>query len=117
MPAQPHVAVGTMTATSISLSWTSAGSEVDSYEVMWTSDECPDDVDEGNATITETSYIIEGLREGTSYTITVSATNSAGTSPSDSVTGETVEQSECMMFSVVTIIMQCIYIMCRVYMF
>ena len=59
--------------------------------MMWTSDECPDDVDEGSATTTETSYIIEGLREGTSYTITISATNSAGTSPSDSVTGETQE--------------------------
>ena len=78
--------------------------------MMWTSDECPDDVDEGSATTTETSYLIEDLREGTSYTITVSATNSAGTSSigSDSVTGETVEQSERMMFSIVAIIMQCL---------
>ena len=91
MPVQLSLTVDTTTATSISLSWTSAGSEMDSYEVMWTSDECPDDVDEGSATITETSYIIEGLREGTGYTIAVSATNSAGTSPSDSVTGETEE--------------------------
>ena len=59
--------------------------------MMWTSDECPDDVHEGSATITETSYIIEGLSEGTRYTITVSATNSVGTSPIDSVTGETEE--------------------------
>ena len=60
--------------------------------MVWTSNECPDDVDEGSATtITETGYIIEGLREGTGYTITVSASNSAGTSPSDSVTGETEE--------------------------
>ena len=85
------MAVDTTTATSISLSWTSAGAEVDSYEVMWTSHECPDDVDEGSATISETSYIIEGLREGTRYTITVSATNSAGTSPSGTVTGGTQE--------------------------
>ena len=89
MPAQPRVTVGTTTATSISLSWTSAGSEVDSYRVMWTSDECPDDVDEGSATIiTETSYIIEGLREGNSYNVTVST---VGISLSDSVTGETEE--------------------------
>ena len=90
---QLSVAVGTTTATSISLSWTSAGSEVDSYEVMWISDECPDNVDEGSATTPETSYIIGGLREGIRYTITVSTTNSAGTSnsPSDSVTGETQE--------------------------
>ena len=63
--------------------------------MMWTSDECPDDVDEGSATISETSYIIEGLREGTRYTINVTATNSAGTSPSDSVTGETEELGTC----------------------
>ena len=89
--AQPLVTVAITTATSISLSWTSAGSEMDSYEVIWTSDECPHDVDGGSATITETSYIIEGLREGTRYTITVTATNSAGTSPSDPVTEETEE--------------------------
>ena len=63
--------------------------------MMWTSDECPDDVDEGNATITKTNYIIEDLREGTSYTITVSATNSADTTPSDPVTGDTEELREC----------------------
>ena len=90
MPSYTHVTVGTSTATSISLSWTSAGSEVDSYKVMWTSDECPDDVDMGSSTITETSYIMEGLREGTSYTITISI-SSAGTPSSDSVTGETQE--------------------------
>ena len=91
MSVQLSVTVDTTTATSISLSWTSAGLEVDSYEVMWASHECPSDVDEGNAIIPETSYIIEGLREGTSYTITVSATNSAGTLRSDTVTGDTQE--------------------------
>ena len=76
VPVQLSLTVGTTTATSISLSWTITGSEVHNYEVMWTSDECPDDVDEGSATtITETSYIIEDLREGTSYTITVTATS------------------------------------------
>ena len=97
MSVQLGVTVDTTTATSIFLSWTSAGSEVDSYVVMWTSHECPGDVDEGSATITditETSYIIEGLREGTSYTISVSATNSAVTSPSGTVTGDTQELGE-----------------------
>ena len=69
-------------------------SVVTSYGVVWTSDECPDDVDEGSATVTDVTYIIEGLRGGTSYTITVNATNSAGTSSSDSVTGETQERSK-----------------------
>ena len=59
--------------------------------MMWTSKECPGDVDEGSNTTSNTSYTIEGLREGTNYTITVSATNSTGTSPSDPVTGETEE--------------------------
>ena len=62
--------------------------------MMWTSEGYPDDVDEGSTTTTDTSYTIEGLREGTNYTITVSATNSAGTSPSGSVTGETEELSK-----------------------
>ena len=62
----------------------------------WTSEECPDDVDEGSATINggSTSYTIQSLREGSSYTITVTATNSAGTGPSDSETAETEEDSE-----------------------
>ena len=63
-----------------------------SYEVIWTSDQCPDDVDEGNDTITATNYTIMGLREGTAYNITVSVINSAGTSSSDTVTAETKEE-------------------------
>ena len=97
VPGQPSVTATSTTATTISLSWSvPSGSVVDSYEVMWTSEECPDDVDEGSATITDgsTSYTIENLREGSSYTITVTATNSAGTRPSDSETAETEEDSE-----------------------
>ena len=97
VPGQPSVNVDSTTATTISLSWSvPSGSVVTSYEVMWSSEECPDDVDEGSATITDssTSYTIESLREGSSYTITVTATNSAGTEPSDSETAETEEGSE-----------------------
>ena len=54
-------------------------------------DECPDDADKGSATINETSYIIEGLREGTRYAITISATSSIGTSPINTVNEETEE--------------------------
>ena len=61
---------------------------------MWTSEECPGDVDEDSATTFGTRYTIEGLREGTSYTVTVSVTNSAGTVSSDPVIGETEEQCE-----------------------
>ena len=86
------------TAITISLSWTSAGSVVDSYEVTWerdTSGECPDE-DESSATITDgsTSYNITGLQEDSSYTITVTATNATGSAVSDPVTEKTEEAGE-----------------------
>ena len=86
--------VQTTTATSITISWSiSIDSVVDSYEVMWSSEQCPNDVDEGNATINDGSTAtIDNLREGTSYNITVTATNAAGTSlPSAQVTIQTNE--------------------------
>ena len=92
----PSVSVDSLTDTSISLSWTvSSGSVVDSYEVMWerdTSGECPDE-DEGSITITgsSTSHTIMELEEGSSYTITVTASNVIGSTVSDSVFGVTVE--------------------------
>ena len=81
---------GSTTATTISLSWTSAGSVVDSYEVMWqrdTSGDCPDE-DEGSMSITDgsTSYAITGLAGVSSYTITVIATNAAGSTASEPLT-------------------------------
>ena len=94
----PATSVGTTTPTTISLSWTTTGSVVDSYEVMWkrgTSRKCPDS-DEGNATITDgsNSYTIAGLEEDSSYTITVTATNTAGSAVSVPVTGMTGEAGE-----------------------
>ena len=60
-----------------------------------TSGECSDE-DEGSATITDgsTSYTITGLEEDSSYTITVTATNAAGSAVSDLVTGMTGEAGE-----------------------
>ena len=63
--------------------------------MMWergTSGECRDE-DEGSATITDgsTSYTITGLEEDSSYTITVTATNAAGSAASEPVTGMTGE--------------------------
>ena len=76
---------GTVTATSISLSWSSAGSEDVSYEVMWETDDiggCSGGSDMNSTTITSgsTGYDIMGLEEDSSYTITVTASNSAGSS-------------------------------------
>ena len=66
--------------------------------MMWerdTSGECPDE-DQGSAIITDgsTSYTITGLEEDSSYTITVTATNAAGSAVSDPVTGMTGEAGE-----------------------
>ena len=89
-----------MTATSISLSWSvPSGSVVTSYEVMWqrdTSVGCSDE-DEGSTTITDgsTSYEIMGLEEDSSYTISVTAVNVAGSSAvSETVTAMTEEAGE-----------------------
>ena len=96
VPGQPNVNVQSTTATSISLSWTSAGSEVGSYEVMRqrdTSGECPDE-DEDSISLTDgsTSYDIMGLEEDSSYSITVTASNAAGSSAvSNTVTAMTLE--------------------------
>ena len=66
--------------------------------MMWerdTSGECPDE-DESSATITDgsTSYTITGLKEGSSYTITVTATNAAGSAVIDPVIGITGDAGE-----------------------
>ena len=91
--------VGGIGATSVSLAWTSAGSEVDSYEVMWVRDTsvgCSYN-DEGSTTITDgsTSYRVGGLEEDSMYIITVTASNSAGSSEdSNGVTVLTLQSSK-----------------------
>ena len=60
------------TDTSITVSWTVAGGQVESYDIVWgtgmsTSLNGPED-----------SYTIEGLEEGESYTISLTASNAAG---------------------------------------
>ena len=77
------------TATTISLSWSvPSGSVVDSYEVVWERDDA-----RSGTTITDgsTSYTITGLEEDSSYTITVTATNAAGSAASEPVTGRTLK--------------------------
>ena len=91
------LAVESTTATNISLSWTSAGTVVDSYEVMWerdTSGECPDE-DTGSVPLSgsSTSYTIQDLEEDSTYTITVSASNEIG-SAGGSINGATMEAGE-----------------------
>ena len=82
-PRRPNVSVVSVTATSISLSWSVPnGSVVDHYEVTWerdTSGECPDE-DEGSTTITDdsTDHTIIDLEEDSTYTITVLVTTIDG---------------------------------------
>ena len=90
--------VGSTTSTTIGVFWTSPGPEVDGYEVVWlrdTSRECSDE-DMGNATITNDStfYNITELEEDSNYTVTVAATNVAGSEISNPVTGMTGEAGE-----------------------
>ena len=87
------ISVVSTTATSITLSGgVPSDSVADSYEVMWqrnTSIGCSDE-NEGSATsIGE----ITDLQENSSYTITVTASNSAGSSE-DTVTAMTLEAGE-----------------------
>ena len=94
----PVVTIGSTTATTIQLNWTIPGPVVDSYEVTWkrnTSGKCPND-HMGNAYIIDrsTSYTIRRMEEDSSYTITVTATNAAGSADSDPITGITEEASE-----------------------
>ena len=88
----------TSAATTITLSWSASSGTDASYVVIWkrdTSEECSDE-DGGNTTVTDgsTSYSIDNLEEGSSYTITVTATNAAGSAVSDPVMGVTEEVGE-----------------------
>ena len=93
------LSVAKVEATSVTLSWTSGGSEGVSYEVMWqrdTSVGCSY-VDGDSATITDgsTSHDIMGLEEDSSYNITVRASNTAGSNAtSDTVTVMSPEAGE-----------------------
>ena len=93
--------VSTTTATSISLSWSvSTDSVVTQYLVEWqreTSVGCTDE-DQANTTITDgstVSYDIPELEENSRYMMTVTVSNSAGSSgASNSVNGMTLVAGE-----------------------
>ena len=88
----PVLSSGDTTATSISLSWTSGGSEGVSYEVIWqrdTSLECPDD-DMGSDTVSDGFIDIMGLQEDSKYSITVMAINAVGSQISDLIIAVTL---------------------------
>ena len=74
------------TSSTIFVIWTSAGSVVDSYVVMWQRATTPNE-DEASATITDesTSYNITGLEAGSTYIINVTAYNTIGSAVSNTV--------------------------------
>ena len=94
VPGMPTAVVSSTTGSMIHLTWSvPSGSVVESYEVKWerdTSGECPDE-DVGNATITHglTNFKIRYLEESSTYNISVTATNKAGSVASDPVIGMT----------------------------
>ena len=97
----PVLTADTTTATTITISWTSAGSEDVSYEVMWERDTslmCTGFSHMDSTTITDdsiASYDITELEEDSTYSITVTASNSAGSSAvSNTVTAMTMEAGE-----------------------
>ena len=106
--AVPVLTVDSATATSISLSWTSGGSEGVSYEVKWqrdTSIGCADE-DQGSRTIIDgsTSYTISGLEEDSRYDVTIAASNDIGEKTSNSINPVTItagEYSEMQLYGIV----------------
>ena len=91
------VSVSSITASSISLSWSVAsGSVAASLEVVWR--ETDRGTESSSGSLTGTSYTIDQLESTTIYTVTVRASNVAGTTDSQPITFST---GECVM---------CIYI-------
>ena len=87
------------TSTTIQLSWTSSGPEVDGNEVMWKIDttvECFENYTPSAHTTGSPIFTIAGLEAGSSYVITVVETNAAGRAVSDRtrVTATTNETGE-----------------------
>ena len=103
VPNQPRVSVQDVSATSISLSWSvPSDSVVTSYEVVWqrdTSGDCPNE-DQGNSTLTggSTSYDLVGLEENSRYTVTLTASNEAGSSDRSDPVAETTDKAGKMSF-------------------
>ena len=83
------VSVSSITASSISLSWSVASGSVASWEVVWR--ETDRGTESSSDSLTGTSYTIDQLESTTIYTVTVRASNVAGTTDSQSITFSTGE--------------------------
>ena len=94
-----EVIVDSTTSTTISLKWTGPSGTVNDYMVAWMGNGSMnnDNITGGDST----SYTINQLESNSSYTITVTATNAAGSAVSDSVTAMTLEAGEGQLVGVV----------------
>ena len=102
VPGQPTLNAGSTTATGISISWSvPSGSVVTSFLVQWQRNtavgSCPDE-DQDSTTIMDgsmTTYNITGLEEDSEYSVTVTASNTVGSSAvSNTITDMTMEAGE-----------------------
>ena len=96
-PVEPSVSVVSITTTSISFSWSVPTNQmVTSSEVMWQASSSGGPTtraeSEGSSgRITDTSYTIEDLESSTTYIITVTVTNVAGSTTSQPLMVTTTE--------------------------
>ena len=87
VPGQVNVIVSAITATSISLSWSVASGSVARSEVVWR--ETDRGTESSSGSLTGASYTIDQLESTTIYTVTVRASNVAGTTDSQLITFST----------------------------
>ena len=83
------MSVSSITASSISVSWSVASGSVASWEVVWR--ETDRGTESSSGSLTGTSYTIDQLESTTIYTVTVTASNVAGTTDSQPITFSTGE--------------------------
>ena len=93
---QVTINIVSITSTSISLSWcVPSGSVVTSSEVMWR--EASSGTSEGTSgSLTDTSYTIDQLKSNTIYTITVTVSNTAGSTDSQPITSNQSNMTLCI---------------------
>ena len=94
-PGKVNVVVSGITATSISLSWSVASGSVARSEVVWR--ETDRGTENSSGSLIGTSYTIDQLESTTIYTVTVRASNVAGTTDSQLITFSTGTHS-CVLY-------------------
>ena len=92
------VSASAISTTTISLFWPSASTVIDSYEVMWETDDiggCSggSDMDSTTISASSTSYTITSVEEDSSYTIIVRPSNFLGNGE-DTIIAMTLEAGE-----------------------